>query len=147
MCSTSFSQGNLDRTYAGSPCDGNSTIDNWVGDYKATVNFLPGYYAFWVDHDDWLKLKVDGREIYSVNGTHKEWKCVDNDYMYLSGNHNIWAILAEKGGEARIKVEWSKSNGVCDHPGIFSRASPTNGIDEVTISPTLSWGASSGARS
>jgi len=147
MCSGSFSQGNLDQNYGnGSPCSGGAT-DNWVGDYRATVNFLPGNYAFWVDHDDWLKLRVDGREIYSVNGVHSEWKCVDNGYLYLSGNHDVWAILAEQGGDARIKVEWSKNNGVCDLPGAFNKSSPLNGIDEQSVNPNLSWGEASGAKS
>ena len=147
MCNGSFGQGNLDQNYGdSSPCSGGAT-DNWVGDYKATVNFQPGYYAFWVDHDDGLKLRVDGREIYSVNGTHSEWKCVDNDYLYLSGNHDIWAILAEQGGQTRVKVEWSKNNGACDLPLAFNKSSPSNGLDEQSFQPTLSWNAASGAQS
>jgi hypothetical protein len=147
MCSGSFSQANLDKNYgSGSPC-GSGATDNWVGDYKATVNFQAGNYAFWVDHDDWLKLRIDGREVYSVNGVHGEWKCVDNDYLYLSGNHDIWVILAEQAGDARVKVEWSRNNGVCDPPDAFNKSNPLSGLGGQPINLLLNWAAARGASS
>jgi murein DD-endopeptidase MepM/ murein hydrolase activator NlpD len=147
MCNQTFNQGNLDQNYGdGSPC-GDAT-DNWVGDYRGTVDFSTGNYAFWVDHDDYLKLFIDNQEEYSVNGTHSEWYCPKGDNITLSGEHEIRVILAELGGQARVKVEWAKDNAVCDPPEDFSKSSPLNGtLIEQASSTTLSWGTASGATS
>ena len=144
LCNKTFNQGNLDQNYGdGSPCGGQT--DNWVGDYRGTVNFSPGNYAFWVSHDDWLKLRLDNTEIYSVNGVHTQWVCPSN--TFLSGNHEVRAIFYEDGGQARIKVEWAKGTTVCNPPGNFGKSSPLNPSFVQSTSPTLSWGVAAGATS
>jgi hypothetical protein len=144
-CNRTFNQGNLDKNYGdGSPCD-NGVVNNWVGDYIGTGHFDAGNYAFWVSHDDWLKLFIDGQEVYSVNGVHTQWVCPGGAYKNFSaGNHQLRAILYEDGGQARVKVEWAKNTTVCDPPGNFSKISPETLSEDSSTSRTLSWNPASG---
>jgi hypothetical protein len=145
MCNRTFNQGNLDKNYGdGSPCD-NSVVNNWVGDYIGTGHFDAGNYAFWVSHDDYLKLRIDGLEVYHQTGVHTQWVCPQGTYKYFStGNHELRAILYEDGGQARVKVEWAKDTTVCDPPGNFNKISPETLSEDASTSRTLSWSPASG---
>jgi len=144
MCSDSYSGPNLDRYYGDyvSPCPGGNH-DNWVGDYKGTVYFAPGTYLFQVEHDDGLKIFIDGAEYYNVPGTNNEAICHNTKYM-SGGNHQIWAILREDGGQARVKINWGTSMDPCG-PETFSKSYPSSGLSDMPLDVTLSWAAANRA--
>jgi hypothetical protein len=86
-CGEDISGPTLDKNYGtGAPCgmDG----DYWVGDYTATINFPAGNYVFVLDHDDGMKLWLDGSNI-----AERSESSSGNDYVcgarYLNGNANL----------------------------------------------------------
>jgi len=59
-CSETIYSSFLDKNYgSGAPCGGMDG-DTWVGDYSTTIDFPSGNYVFWVEHDDGLKLWLNG---------------------------------------------------------------------------------------
>jgi murein DD-endopeptidase MepM/ murein hydrolase activator NlpD len=142
-CSSTISGPFLDQNYGiGAPCgmDG----DTWVGEYTATINFAAGNYVFRVDHDDGLKLWLNGNNIADRGGSGSGNICPPR---YLSGNNNLKAMLREDGGDARIKVNWTTDTSLCVVPPPSpSLISPSN---NATVgrgdTVTLSWNTSSGA--
>jgi hypothetical protein len=140
VCSESISNPTLDKNYgSGAPCPGMNG-DLWVGDYNATINFSSGNYVFWVDHDDGLKLWLNGTNIADRGSTGSTWVCPARP---LNGNQNLRAMLREDYGDAKINVTWTTDTSVCDPPANFSKSSPSNGSAAISNSPTLSWTNSS----
>ncbi len=138
-CGEDLSGPYLDKNYGSSgPCgmDG----DTWIGDYSATINFPSGNYVFILDHDDGMKLWVNGDNVADRGGS-----VGGNDYVCparsLSGNTPMRAMLREDGGDARIKVTWSTDTSLCNPPAsVPSLSSPNNGqIFNEGESINLSW--------
>lgn len=143
-CSENVGGPTLDKNYGTSgPCG--MFGDTWVADYSATINFASGNYVFYSDHDDGLKIWVNGQNIgdYGTSGS--------NDKVcparYLSGNVNLRALLREDAGDARVKLWWTTETSVCvQPPGAPTLNFPTNNspvgrYDNVI----LSWNSVSGA--
>lgn len=142
-CGEDISGPTLDKNYGTSgPCgmDG----DYWIGDYSATINFPAGNYVFVLEHDDGMKLWLNGSNI-----AERGESSSGNDYVcgarYLNGNANLRAMLREDGGDARIKVQWTTDTSVCNPPGSFWKSGPSNGSTGQPNNLTLSWSESSGA--
>ena len=138
-CSESVGNGFLDKNYSnGAPCgmDG----DVWVGDYHATINFSAGNYVFWIDHDDGLKLWLNGDNIADRGGSGSSYVC---PARYLSGDQNLRAMLREDYGDARIKVTWSTDTSVCNPPTSPVNVNASDGT--FTDKIQITWYASSGA--
>lgn len=133
----------LNKDYgSGAPCGNGMSADNWVGNYTASINFPSGNYVFWIDHDDGLKLWLDGVNIADVGGSGSYWVCPGRQ---LSGSHNLRAKLREDGGNAKIIVNWSTDTGVCDPPMAFSKLTPYNTSNNLPVNPTISWNQSTKA--
>jgi murein DD-endopeptidase MepM/ murein hydrolase activator NlpD len=143
MCDKNFSSTMLDRNYGSTAPCGNDVYDNWVVEYKATVNFPAGNYVFQAENDDGLKVWLNNQNIIERGGS--DGMKVACPARYLSGNVDIKAILREEGGDARVKLQWSTNTSVCTPPGEFSKSNPSNTATGVSTSPTLSWGTSSNA--
>ena len=138
-CSENFSSSGLDKNYGnGAPCSGMDP-DTWVGDYEGTVNFSPGNYVFWVEHDDGLKLWLNKTNIWDNGSSDAKYLC---PARYLSGDQNLWAILREDGGDAKVKISWTTDQSVCDPPTYFTKSSPSPGSIGVSTSPTITWNPS-----
>jgi len=135
-CTETLYSADINKDYGtGAPCAGMNP-DQWVGDYTATLNFQSGNYVFWVDHDDGLKLWLNGTNIADRGNSGSTWVC---PARYLSGNQNLWAMLREDGGSAKIILRWGTDPSVCDPPYAFSKALPYDGSTGVPSNPTLSW--------
>jgi len=143
-CSENVGGPYLDKNYGTSgPCgmDG----DTWIADYSATINFPSGNYVFLSDHDDGLKIWLNGQNIGDYGGSGSNDKACPA--RYISGNANLRALLREDGGDARVKVWWTTDTSVCvQPPGSPSLSAPSNNAtvgryDNVI----LSWNSVSGA--
>ncbi|MBT7080165.1 MAG: peptidoglycan DD-metalloendopeptidase family protein, partial [Chloroflexi bacterium] len=145
MCTDTLNGPNLDKNYGDDPACSGQSGDHWVGDYKSTINFSSGNYVFEVEHDDGLKLYLDGQNI-AERGDYSTFQPIC-PARSISGNHELWAILREDGGQAKIKVNWSTNTSLCDSPGAFSKSSPSHGASTQPTSLTLNWGSSSGSNS
>jgi len=142
MCQETINSTGLDKNYgSGAPCN-NSVSDNWVGEYNATINFSSGNYVFQTDHDDGMKVWINGQNILDAGGSGSSTSCPARS---LSGNVPIRIILREEGGDAHVKLLWSTNTSPCDLPGAFGKSGPSNGTTGQPISLTLSWGGSGGA--
>lgn len=137
-CSETINGPGLDKNYGpGAPCGGMDG-DTWIGDYSATINFPTGNYVFGVEHDDGLKLWINGQNIADRGGSGTSWVCPARS---LSGNSNLRVMLREDGGDARVKLSWTTDTSVCnDPPSIPSLLSPhDNSIITNDIAPGLCW--------
>jgi len=143
ICSETLEEPTLDMNYGdGPPCVG-EVSDDWVGDYRATVDFLPGNYVFIVEHDDGLKFYLDGGSIAErEDASLSQALC---PALSLSGEHELWAILREDVEQAKIKLSWSVDTTLCDPPGSFEKSNPANGATGQPINLTLNWTNSGGA--
>ena len=94
----------------GAPCSGMDGND-WVGDYQATIYFPPNEYVFWVDHDDGLKMWLNGQNIAERGDAGSTWVC---PARYLSGNIDVRVMLREVGGSARVHVVLSSDPSPCN---------------------------------
>lgn len=141
-CSVDYSGSTLDQNYGtGAPCSGMDG-DSWIGDYRATINFPANNYVFILQHDDGIKVWLNGTNIADRGGS-----AGGDDYVcserYLSGDQNLRAMLREDGGDARIKITWTTDIGVCHQPGVPSISGPSNGQSFTDRDPiTLSWSSS-----
>ncbi|GEM_PF-2814660 len=145
QCSESFGSSTytLNKDYGtGAPCQNGMSADNWVGDYKSTIDFPSGNYIFWIDHDDGLKLWLNGTNIADVGDSGSYWVC---PARYLSGNQNLWAMLREDGGSAHVTINWSTDTSICDPPFAFSKIMPYSWSMGVSTNPTISWNSSTKA--
>jgi Leucine-rich repeat (LRR) protein len=97
------------------PCGGMDG-DNWVGIFESTLSFSSGRYAFRIDHDDGLKLFLNGNEIVQRSSSGSSWVCDGSDGFSLGGNENLKAILREDGGDARVNISWSTDTSHCAPP-------------------------------
>ncbi|GAP12617.1 membrane proteins related to metalloendopeptidases [Longilinea arvoryzae] len=143
-CSENVGGPTLDKNYGTSgPCgmDG----DTWIADYSATINFPSGNYVFLSDHDDGLKIWLNGQNIGDYGGSGSNDKACPA--RYISGNANLRALLREDGGDARVRIWWTTDTSVCvQPPAAPSLSSPSNNAtvgryDNVV----LSWNSVSGA--
>jgi PKD repeat protein len=87
--------------------------DDWVGDFNATINFPAGEYVFYLDHDDGVKLWLNGRNIQDRGGSGSGPVCPAN---YLSGDNQLRVLLREEGGDAHVHLTWSTDTSVCNPP-------------------------------
>ena len=143
MCSETLSGPTLDKNYGSNPPCSGANGDTWIGDYKATINFDSGNYVFYAENDDGLRLYANDVDFINRGGS-GGWSPIC-PARYLSGNVNLWAILREEGGDAKVKITWSTDTSVCTLPGSFNKIIPSNGASGQSSSPTLDWGSSSGA--
>lgn len=143
-CSENVGGPTLDKNYGTSgPCgmDG----DTWTADYTAAINFPAGNYIFLSDHDDALKIWLNGSNIGDYGGSGSNDKTCPA--RYLNGPTNMRALLREDGGDARVKVWWTTDTSICvTPPSAPSLNSPANNAtvgryDNVV----LSWNGVSGA--
>ncbi len=141
MCTESISSVGLDKNYgAASPCTGGA-LDNWVADYTATVNFAPGNYIFQAQNDDGIKVWVNNQAVFNRAATGSLSAACP--VRTLSGNVPIHVVLQETTGNARVRLVWTTDTGVCPLPGAFGKIGPANAVTGQTVSPTISWRASS----
>jgi hypothetical protein len=140
-CSETISSTFLDQNYGtGTRCG--MDPDTWVGEYSGSRNFGAGNYVFYVEHDDGLKLWINGSNKADRSGSGSTYVC---PAIYLNGSTPLKVMLREDGGDARVKVSWSTDTSPCNAPGSFGKSGPGNGAGSVSTSPTLSWNSSSGA--
>jgi|GEM_PF-3939263 len=142
-CSENVGGPTLDKNYGTSgPCgmDG----DTWIADYSATINFPSGNYVFLSDHDDGLKIWLNGQNVGDYGGSGSNDKSCPA--RYISGNANLRALLREDGGDARVKVWWTTDTSVCiQPPGSPSLSVPSNNATVGRYdSVILSWNSVSG---
>jgi hypothetical protein len=107
--------------------------DTWIGDYSATINFPSGNYAFWVEHDDGLKVWLNGQNIADRGGSGSTWIC---PARYLSGDNNLRVMLREDGGDAKVKLSWTTDTSGCNStpkPSANFDASPQSGTVPLTV--------------
>lgn len=104
----------LDKNWGTSSPGGSIGADNWTGRFKASINFSPGYYVFYADHDDGLKLKIGGYGEHekSSSGSGSQI-CNGSGGYYLSGSTPLEIYLREDGGDAKVKLWWGTNTSVC----------------------------------
>jgi hypothetical protein len=122
---------------SGAPCGGMNG-DDWVGDFEATINFPAGEYVFHLEHDDGVKLWLNGQNIQDRGGSGSGPVC---PARHLSGDNQLRVLLREEGGDARVHLTWSTDTSVCNPPpDPPALQSPSNGstFDEGE-SITLCW--------
>lgn len=133
-CDASFSGSTLDRNYGGgAPCGGMDG-DTWIGNYRATINFPSGNYVFRVEHDDGLKLWLNGQNIADRGSAGSTWVCPARS---MSGDQNLRVMLREEGGDARVKLDWTTDTSVCAPP---TPAAPDNFHVSATTPTSISLG-------
>jgi hypothetical protein len=97
------------------PCGGMDG-DDWVGDFNATINFSAGEYVFHLDHDDGVKLWLNGQNIQERGGSGSGPVCNGSGGYNLDSNENLRVLLREDGGDAHIHLTWSTDTSVCNPP-------------------------------
>jgi surface antigen len=119
------------------PCGGMNG-DDWVGDFQATINFPAGDYVFHLDHDDGVKLWLNGQNIQERGGSGSGPVC---PARHLSGNNQLRVLLREEGGDARVHLTWSTDTSICNPPpDPPALQSPANGsLFNEGQSITLCW--------
>jgi hypothetical protein len=109
----------------------NVPADNWSARFTGTFSFAPGYYVFHANHDDGVKIYLDGQNIMEVGGAENNYAC---PARYLSGDHQLKVIFREDGGTAWLQVDWSTNESPCIQPTAAATISPTR---THTATPTL----------
>jgi len=107
--------------------------DSWVAEYQATVNVPSGNYAFYVEHDDGLKVWLNNNNIADRGGSGSDWIC---PARAMGSGTQLKVMLREDGGDARVKVIWTADTTVCN-----SVATPS-GLSATAVSPNainLTW--------
>jgi len=116
--------------------------DDWVGDFHATLNFPAGEYVFYLDHDDGVKLWLNGQNIADLGGSGNNDRVCNGQTGYpLNGNADLRVLLREEGGEAKVHLTWSTDTSVCNPPPVPpTPQSPGNGSTfSEGESITLCW--------
>ena len=118
--------------------------DNWSARFRGTLNFSSGDYVFHSDHDDGVKIFLDGSNIMDVGGAGNDYAC---PAQHLSGDHQLQVNFREDGGDARLYVDWSTDQSPCitppDRPTLVS---PANGARlPQSTDLTLTWNPSARA--
>ena len=143
-CTENINGPELHKDWGSSPPCGGMNGDDWVGDFNATINFPAGEYVFHLDHDDGVKLWLNGQNIQERGGSGSGPVC---PARYLSGDNELRVLLREEGGDARIHLTWSTDTSVCNPPpDPPTLSSPSDGAtlpQDTNI--TLDWNSSSGA--
>lgn len=83
------------------------TVDNFSGRWQGEFDFAPGTYSFTANSDDGVRLWVDGQLLIadawvSQAATHYE------EWLWLSGRHQITVEYFEAYGSATLQVGWSQ---------------------------------------
>ena len=119
--------------------------DNWSALFTGRFNFSGGNYVFHMDHDDGIKLWLDGNNIQDVwgdTGTHHV--CPPRS---LSGEHDIALNYRENSGDARVRLWWDTDASACvSAPPAPLLINPPNGSSNpYNYDLTFQWNTSSGA--
>ena len=137
-CEEDINSSTLDKNWgSGAPCgmDG----DEWVGDFRATINFPSDDYVFLLENDDGAKLWLNDQNIQDRGGSGSDPVCPPRQ---LSGDENLRLLFREDGGNARVKLTWTTDTSVCRPPGPNppTPISPPNGTQlQEGEDITLSW--------
>jgi hypothetical protein len=136
-CTETLSGPELHRNFGSSaPCSGMNS-DNWIGNFESNLNFASGNYVFHVDHDDGLKLWLNGENIADRAGSGNGYIC---PARYLSGNQALRTMLREQGGDAHVDVTWTTDTSACNPPNAPTLQSPLIGAEfNEGQSVTLVW--------
>jgi murein DD-endopeptidase MepM/ murein hydrolase activator NlpD len=141
-CERDFS-GELNFNWGTGKPDCVSNGDNWSALYTGRFNFPSGNYVFHVDHDDGIKLWLDGANIQDVwgdTGTHHA--CPPRP---LSGDHDIALNFRENSGDARVHLWWDTDSTPCQPPCYpLSTSVNPNGAGTVNASPGPNCGGGTG---
>jgi len=97
------------------PCGGMNG-DDWVGDFNATINFPAGEYVFHLNHDDGVKLWLNGQNIQDRGGSGSGPVCNGSGGYNLDGDEDLRVLLREEGGDAHVHLTWSTDTSVCNPP-------------------------------
>ncbi len=93
----------LDKNWGTNSPGGGVSPDNWVGNFEATINFPTGNYVFYLEHDDGVKLWLNGGSpIQDRGGSGSGPVCNGQGGYNLSGNENLRVLLREDGGDAKV---------------------------------------------
>ena len=91
---------------SGSPGNGVNT-DSFSARFTGTVYFDQGYYTFRYDADDGIKVIIDDTNcVVDNNGP---GAVGDNNTQLSAGNHKVVVEYAERTGDARLQVTWTKT--------------------------------------
>ncbi|MBC7250101.1 MAG: pre-peptidase C-terminal domain-containing protein [Anaerolineae bacterium] len=121
---------------SGAPCSGMNG-DDWVGDFRATLNFPAGEYVFYLDHDDGVKLWLNGQNIADLGGSGNNDRVCNGQTGYpLNGNADLRVLLREEGGEAKVHLTWNTDTHACIPPLPHADfdASPLSGDAPLNVS-------------
>jgi len=108
-CTSNLDGPELHANFTGTPCNGMSG-DNWVGDYKATINFPAGSYVFRLENDDGAKVWLNGQNIQERGNSSSDPICPPYN---LSGDTSLRLLLREDSGEARAHLTWTTDTSLC----------------------------------
>ncbi|MGC8787680.1 MAG: fibronectin type III domain-containing protein, partial [Anaerolineae bacterium] len=113
--------------------------DNWSARCRGTLNFSGASYVFHSDHDDGVKIFLDGSNIMDVGSAGNNYAC---PARYLSGSHQLQVNFREDGGNARLYVDWSTDDSPC-RPVTCNIPSPSSPCGGARIPQTsnvnFSW--------
>jgi hypothetical protein len=136
----------IDKNWGTGSPGGSTPNDNWTGFFEATLNFNTGSYVFYADHDDGLKLNIEGYGEHNKDSSGSSSRlCHGDDGYYLSGSKNIKVYLREDGGDARIKIWYDNNTAACRKPDPPTLWAPGNQTTTSDTTPTFSWLSVSGA--
>lgn len=90
--------------------------DNFSVAWNRQVNFEPGYYRFYVQSDDGVRVWLDGALVMDY------WRPMDYDWHYLNwtyldGLHDLKVEYFERTGYARVRFWWQKRETAEPLPG------------------------------
>lgn len=140
-CTENINGPELHKDWGSSAPCGNMNGDDWVGDFNATVNFPAGEYVFHLNHDDGVKLWLNGQNIQDRGGSGSGPVCNGQGGYYLNGDENLRVLLREQGGDARVHVTWSTDTNVCiSVPDAPVLQSPSDGeVYDENVRIWLDW--------
>jgi len=110
-CESDFS-GDLSFNWGADKPDCLPDADNWSALYAGRFRFPSGNYVFHADHDQGIKLWLDGEEIldaWSDDGLHHA--CPPRS---LSGDHDIALNYREDTGDAHVHLWWDTDSSPCN---------------------------------
>jgi hypothetical protein len=93
----------------GSPVPGVISDDNWSARWTGTYFFERGDYLFWARADDGVRLWID--DILVLDAWKDGAGYVEEFFNQVgTGNHTITVEYYERGGLARLEVDWYRLN-------------------------------------
>ena len=98
-------EASINHTWTGGPPAPGLPTYNFSGRWQGSFDFAPGTYAFTTTSDDGVRLYVDGQLL--INDWLGQAATQYNQWLWLSGRHQITVEYFQAYGNALLQANWS----------------------------------------